>query len=617
MILLVVTAGTWIIAPSSLSLSSSSFLTLMATIFSILLHCNSLYILYGLDYQDGEIEERERRNHHDDDDGSNFFVNRPPPIQEIDPSVFALHGGVPHVETSAMTEDTGIDDDGDNGSDGDDNNDHQLEKHAAAGGGGGGVAAAANAPGGDANDGEAWNLYVLQSMPSSYDSDLHLQNYPEDVYRLGFDYGSCFGFGFDTCCGGAAAAAAAANDVSFGAVSSRRSGDLGGTGTGKSKHFFMYYACYFLLVTLLSSTILIGRLQQQHPVWKNGGGGSGGRGRGATWDFSMWTTATSSSCNYWIQVLCWITYGMYVAGAALSYIHRHWIDDVSFKRNKVFLMSSMIVAFMCFMLMYLAWNVHSSVLRDVQSFLPTTSSDAIDDNVISSTYYGDAWVVDYEILTDTNDDLTIDEEDQVEEIYSHNGGIPVNVTVVWGGNWACPTNSDLFCKKTITTRVSLTFWDSFLLEYKQAAAAAAAAADQDDDNGYGEQNTSDLVDMYVYHRYHSYDSDDDGKRGDADNDDYNDYDEPPSYTYWNRPGETVWATCDDTCKVQSFRWVGEHFANYSNSFHGICVSFGMGILLMAWPIYMACKESKIFTKLSPEPGPLETTLVPKETAILA
>ena len=582
-VLLGLTTITWMVISKGSGAAGSMLMKSIAMTLLILVHFNSIYILYGLDNQDDEIEERERKLMEEQmlaATPSAIAAAAGPPIQEIDPSK------IQHAVTSMMTEDSGDTEDGDEDDEGHskDHNSKGIEE--------------------SRSDNTAWNLYLLRSMPSSYNSDIHLQTHPEDAYRLGFDYGCGSNKQAKGCRGGGEKCSDAA-----------RAGRSNGSWVTS---FFMYYACYFILVTLQSSSILISSLQQHHPAWNT---------NYDSWDFSIWKSNKGCSLEYWLRVLCWISYGMYIGGATISYIHRHWMDDVLLKRSKLSWSLSIATALVCFLLAYSGYRVHSKVRQDVNSFLSTTtssgspasSSNTVDDDMISNSYYGDAWVVDYEILTEDGNDAIVD-QDQVEEKYLHNGGIPVNVTVFWGGNWACPTNSELYCNKTLTTHVSLTYWDSFLMEYKQAMEEA------DEENGdingeYGE-NSENLVDMYVYHRYHSsYTSDaNDSNENEGSEDENNQYyDEAPSHIYWNRPAETVWVTCDNTCSVKSSRWVGEHFATYSNTFHGICVSFGIGLLFLAWPIYMLGKESEVITKLSisPEPGPLETTLVPKDSAMLA
>jgi hypothetical protein len=160
-------------------------------------------------------------------------------------------------------------------------------------------------------------------------------------------------------------------------------------------------------------------------------------------------------------------------------------------------------------------------------------------------FMGEAWVISSALL------------DDVQVSCSDNAGvIAVTVTVAYGWGWACPhQNPNEFCETELRTFVE--------------------CADPD-----GELSNTMTASEYVYFRYHDYGVDDDIAY---------DLTAKPSFTYWNRPTESIIASCDGWCTAQSEEWVSDHFRTRVQSSHAMYVCSGVGLCFLGWLVQHGLK----------------------------
>ena len=226
-------------------------------------------------------------------------------------------------------------------------------------------------------------------------------------------------------------------------------------------------------------------------------------------------------------------------------------------------------------------------------------------------YQGDAHVTGFSIIQEEDDD-------DGRWCQDYSDGIPVNVTVSWGGSWGCPTMQDEsssfpYCDDvSIPTVVSCRFKNLFY-----------GIAPHDDIN----RDADDAVEIteydYVSYRYHTtineyqgLDDDGDGDANDVNEDvddegddkyqvqyAFDEYDRsspPPSSTtsrssyYWNHPAEWILGDCK-RCTAISRPILIEQLKRKSPIAHGIFVSIGLVLSFFfysAWAVTTCCLRQR-------------------------
>ena len=233
----------------------------------------------------------------------------------------------------------------------------------------------------------------------------------------------------------------------------------------------------------------------------------------------------------------------------------------------------------------------------------------------SSAFQGNAWVTGYEVVqaddgNDPNDvqnqvwcpnapqATTTNNNGDVTVVVSSNGMddkddessyIAVQVSVAWGGDWACPNQPDSYCQDTMTTHVSCVLATQPLV-YQQEQA-------QNDD-----QQAVQFVTVYDYLNYRFQNANpgqnDDGGGGvdfsyNADqapssgyyNDDANandDNNHDGMVVSWNRQSEFIIGDCR-TCVAESPRTLlDDAMVPLAQEVHGVWTSLGLLGTSLAW-----------------------------------
>lgn len=252
-----------------------------------------------------------------------------------------------------------------------------------------------------------------------------------------------------------------------------------------------------------------------------------------------------------------LTYGFFLASSFLSYFQRYLehVFDISGMQNLWFkLVLSTLAALIALFVVGHAYALQTQTSLQLHPFQYSTG----DNN--SKPFVGEAWATGAYLIDDQATCETYDD------------ALPINVTVAYGSEWACPNLADIQCEITVTSQVECTYLNSFL------------GSDQDDDainaeeqEGGNDDNPNGLtLDDYINFRFNEYNVDDDKNE-------YS-FEEKPSFDYWNRPSEGIIGSCT-TCAAKSEHWMTERFQAYAQSNHTLYLVVGMALCFLAWPLY--------------------------------
>jgi hypothetical protein len=327
--------------------------------------------------------------------------------------------------------------------------------------------------------------------------------------------------------------------------------------------FHLSYSCFFLWVLPLSTIVFIRSLASLVVILFDGEDRNG----------------TTLDWQHWLQyqrlgVVFAMTYGMYIAACGLGYLSsrsfaaltKYVPSLLQFSKDKIPPNIYQTERFrrITFMAVSL-FGFAMSILVCVQGLYFHTSSQQKQQvqqwtHLQSLPFYiGEAWTKDGG-ATILGENVTCDTNDHL--------AIPVSVTVIWGGQWACPSNSGVYCEATIESKVSCEYWKSFAFdEYEDDMMA------MDDVNAMEKVRDDVTLDDYIYFRYHDYDIED----GEASYDFANQV--PSSHAlYWNRPTETILGSCDGTCIAQSFTVFRTNQAKVYMHHHWGFLGLGMSLV---------------------------------------
>jgi hypothetical protein len=302
----------------------------------------------------------------------------------------------------------------------------------------------------------------------------------------------------------------------------------------------LYYSCFFVFTTLLSTILFLVSLHQE---------------------FYYAHLQRLVSRVEWKRSLFLVTFGLFVAASMISWCKRylpqrfrsdsattHGDGKLRLPRNierGVALLLSLVLALVSLFVTCWAYRMRSNTSALVIPFVSSANNRGI--------YQGEAHVTGYTILND----------DWCEHLDDF---ISVNVSIAWGGSWACPNTPNTYCETVINTKVSCVF---------------SADDDEVTDESYGG------ADSYVNFRYHAdYSGDDDAYDDRAF--DY-DPDSPPTGGYWNRPSEGVLGVCG-TCEARSRYWMTDQLTGITRSSHTLFLSFGVGLCFLGWSLWALWRE---------------------------
>ena len=292
--------------------------------------------------------------------------------------------------------------------------------------------------------------------------------------------------------------------------------------------FSISYAGFFTLLHTLSALLLLASLNQQ------------------IYELNLSSGLVPVE---WARTLFLLSYATFLAWTTLSYYKRYLepaFDHPILRNVRVKQSLSVLVAFISLGIFGNAMRVRNRATQQLNPFFYGVSRD---DKVSPQPYVGEAWVSGASIIDD----------DAVCENYYDS--IPINVTVAYGGDWACPENPNQQCEATISSQVECSFYESLLRPEQE---------DDVDDNLNGV-----TVEEYIYFRYHDYQVDDDNLY---------DFNEIPSFSHWNRPTDTIIGTCDGSCTARSELWKSENYWSYARSNHVMHLSLGLGLCFLGWPL---------------------------------
>lgn len=302
------------------------------------------------------------------------------------------------------------------------------------------------------------------------------------------------------------------------------------------------YAGFFALLHTLSALLLLASLNQQ------------------MYDLNL---SSGFVPEEWARTLFLLSYGIFLACTTLSYYKRCLEQnfDCSIMRNSCVKQSmSVVAALLALGVFGNACLIRNRTTEELSPFFyGSTTGDGNEES--AQPYIGEAWVSGASIIDDSS---------VCENYYD---SIPINVTVVYGGDWACPENPDQQCAATVTSQVECQFFDSLNVVNDDAAEA---------EDEYENAQNDVTVEDYIYFRYHDYDVDDDNFL-------YG-FNEMPSFSHWNRPTDTIMGACDGSCVTRPARWITETYWSYARSNHAMILSLGIGICFLGWPLLEWWKE---------------------------
>jgi hypothetical protein len=257
-----------------------------------------------------------------------------------------------------------------------------------------------------------------------------------------------------------------------------------------------------------------------------------------------------NSSSAWIKAAYLISYGFFFSCASLTYykIIAESCDTPLLQNRWLKLGLSGGFAFITIGFLAEAWSSRNILMRQLAPFRSS--------QLQQKSFWGEAWATGAYI---------IDEDEYCQNV---NDEITVNLTVVYGGDWACPSNPSQWCEVPITTKVECAYF-----EY----------AVQEDDENDGETEKFAPQD-YVYFRYHDYGVDDDEA--------YN-YEEEPSFHSWNRPAEDIIASCSSPCSAQPEAWMWSMNQRTTQSTYVMHLCLGASICFLGWPLF------ELFTLVRP------------------
>lgn len=168
-------------------------------------------------------------------------------------------------------------------------------------------------------------------------------------------------------------------------------------------------------------------------------------------------------------------------------------------------------------------------------------------------YRGQAWVKDAQVAS------------EYASCLESTDSIPVDLTVLYGGEWACPEKPDILCQTDITVQLECTFFFDQELEDDAVDEAVEITTEE-----------------YVHIRYHDSNGNDDAAY---------DYEEQPSFQYyWNNPSENILGSCDGTCMAESESWAWERYRRFARSSYGMYLCLGASFCFLGWPIYELVRQ---------------------------
>ena len=300
------------------------------------------------------------------------------------------------------------------------------------------------------------------------------------------------------------------------------------------------YAGFFTLLHTLSALLFLASLNQQ------------------MYDLNL---SSGFVPEEWARTLFLLSYGIFLACTTLSYNKRYLEPtfDYSIMINSYLKKGiSVVVALIALGISGNAYFIRNRTTQKLSPFFYGSISG--DETAVSpQPYIGEAWVSGASIIDDSS---------VCKNSYD---SIPINVTVAYGGDWACPENPDQQCEAIVTSHVECGFFDS-LHEVDDDLAA-------EEEHGNGQNDVK--VEDYIYFRYHDYDVDDDNLY---------DFNEMPSFSHWNRPTDTILGACDGSCMTRPATWITETYWSYAYSNHAMFLSLGIGLCFLGWPLLDWWKE---------------------------
>jgi len=308
--------------------------------------------------------------------------------------------------------------------------------------------------------------------------------------------------------------------------------------------FSISYGGFFILAHTLSALLVLSSLNQQ---------------------FYHLNLKTGVVPEEIARIVFLLSYGMFVACTILSYYKRHiepTFDRPFMKNVRLKQTLSFVGAILALVIFGTMLRLRGLTTEQLQRFyygsLPSSNDDQTSSSTSQQPYLGEVWVTGASIIDD--DAVCVSYQDT----------ITVNVSVVYGGKWACPKNPSQRCTATVTSQVECHYYES----NQQDGLDDDQVAEEDYENI---DNMNDAcVNDYVYFRYHDYQFDDDNAY---------DYSKRPSFKHWNRPTESIIGTCDGSCIARSGIWRSDQYSSYAQSNHAMYLSLGMGLCFLGWPIF--------------------------------
>lgn len=255
------------------------------------------------------------------------------------------------------------------------------------------------------------------------------------------------------------------------------------------------------------------------------------------------TLSLGTTTNYWLRAIYLVTFGFFMSCTSLAYykIFSNSCDGDWLRDKQVKIGISSCFAVMALVFLSLVYSERSILLDQLAPLLASQG-----DSSAQPLFIGEAWVT--EAKLSRQDELCRDELDS----------IAVNVTVLYGGDWACPGNPDQWCEIPIKARLECTFYE--------------ISSEADDDNG--EEPAQLTAQEYVSLRYYG--------SGAGDDEAYN-YEQQPSSSYWDRPSEYIVGSCND-CVAEPDTWVWQLNQRIAQSNYAVYLGLGACLCYLGWPL---------------------------------
>ncbi|CAB9521774.1 expressed unknown protein [Seminavis robusta] len=294
---------------------------------------------------------------------------------------------------------------------------------------------------------------------------------------------------------------------------------------------YLSLSFYIVIAFLLSTVLLMGSLDQQ------------------MMDSSSYRDNRESTKL--ARALFVSTYGFFLACTIMYYYNKCttiFSESIPalFRNTNMHMGISLLVAIAAVALSRKAIEIQQQATTQLGTLYGTddassSTSSSGKNNSHKKLFIGEAWV-NSATLVDNGEDVTCEATSDV---------LPVQLSVVYGGEWACPRNPYSYCEVTIQSEVEC----------------------EDPEGGLSQEMSPE---DYIYFRYHDYGVDDD---------DAYDTQQQPSFIYWNRPTEPIIGTCDGTCQAQSETWVEDQFRTYAQSTHALYLCAGVGLCFLLLPLW--------------------------------